>query len=91
MNPLFQTLMGAMPAQSQAPATVPGGPMNGILERASRIMQSVQNPQQLVSQYLPGLPAEISGDPNQIINWMQQTGRVTPQQVQMVRQMMGGQ
>ena len=60
-----------------------------VLARASQMMQSMQNPQQLIQQFLPGVPAEIQYDPNQIINWLQQTGKVTPQQIQMAQQMMG--
>lgn len=71
------------------PNMAPGNPMMAILSRASQIAQSVQNPQQLISQFLPGIPANMSGDPNQIIQWLQQTGRVTPQQMQMASQLSG--
>ena len=60
-----------------------------VLARASQMMQSMTNPQQLIQQFLPGVPAEIRNDPNQIINWLQQTGKVSPQQIQMAQQMMG--
>lgn len=60
-----------------------------ILARANQMMQQMQNPQQIIQQFLPGVPAEIRNDPNQIINWLQQNGRITPQQIQMAQQMMG--
>lgn len=60
-----------------------------ILARAQQMMQQMQNPQQMIQQFLPGVPAEIRNDPNQIINWLQQNGRITPQQIQMAQQMMG--
>ena len=54
-------------------------------------MMGMQNPQQLVSRFLPNIPAEIRNDPNQIINWMQQSGMVTQEQIQQARQMLGQQ
>lgn len=60
-----------------------------ILARANQMMQQMQNPQQIIQQFLPGVPAQIRHDPNQIINWLQQQGRITPQQIQMAQQMMG--
>lgn len=79
MNPLFNAVMGGAPQQN---------PYQGVMDRAMQIAQSIQNPQQFVSKYLPGIPQEIANDPNQIINWLQQTGRVSPQQIQMVQQVM---
>jgi hypothetical protein len=63
--------------------------MQNVMAQASQMMQQIQNPQQLLQRFLPGVPAEIRNDPNQIINWLQQSGRITPQQIQMARQMMG--
>lgn len=63
--------------------------MQKIMAQASEMMQSFQNPQQLISRIMPGVPAEIRNDPNQIISWLQQTGKVTPQMMQMAQQMMG--
>ena len=60
-----------------------------IMAKASQMMQQFQNPTQLIQQILPGVPAEIRNDPNQIISWLQQTGKITPQQIQMAQQMMG--
>lgn len=62
-----------------------------VMQQAQQIMNSFRNPQQMIQQMLPNVPAEIRNDPNQIINWLQQTGKVTPQQVQMVKQMTGQQ
>ena len=63
--------------------------MQKIMAQASEMMQSFQNPQQLISRIMPGVPAEIRNDPNQIISWLQQTGKVTPQMMQMAQQIMG--
>lgn len=63
--------------------------MQKIMGQASQMMQQFQNPQQLISRMLPGVPAEIRNDPNQIISWLQQTGKITPEQIQKAQQMMG--
>ena len=96
MNPLYQALNGVMGASQAGMANVPqqmaGGPLGAIqnvMARAQQIAGSVQNPQQIVSQYFPDAPMEIRNDPNQLIGWLQQTGKVNPQMVQMARQMMG--
>ena len=55
--------------------------------------QMMQNPQQAVMQAFPDIPQEISNNPNQIMNWIQQNGRINPQMYQMANQllrMMGG-
>lgn len=94
MNPLFKALTGGMASPVQNPIQMPGGPLGafqGVLGRARQLAGMFQNPQQLVQQYFPDAPAEVSGDPEQLIGWLQQTGRVNPQMVQMARQMMGRQ
>ena len=63
--------------------------MQQIMSKASQMMQQFQNPQQLIQQMMPGVPAEIRNDPNQIISWLQQTGKITTQQIQMAQQMLG--
>ena len=68
----------------------PFGAMQGIMQRAQQLASSFQNPQQLVQRYFPDAPAEVSGNPEQLIGWLQQTGRVNPQMVQMARSIMGG-
>lgn len=96
MNPLFSSLFGANSPVSgrtgQSAPVMPNAPLggiNGVFQRAQQIMNSIQNPQQIVQRYFPDAPTDISGDPEQIISWLQQTGRVAPQTVQMARQMMG--
>lgn len=96
MNP-FQAIMGGsvpsagMNGQTPVPTfNGPFGALQGVVQRAQQLAGSLQNPQQLVQQYFPDAPADVSGDPEQLISWLQQTGRVNPQMVQMARQMMGG-
>ena len=55
--------------------------------------QMMRNPQQAVMQAFPDMPQEIQNDPNQIMNWIQQNGRINPQMYQIAGQlmrMMGG-
>lgn len=90
-------LTGGQNAFSQPPVpqmnNVPSMPMNGLQNVVERARSMMQNPMNAVRQMIPGLPESIANDPNQIINWLQQTGRVNPQMMQTAQQlmsMMGG-
>ena len=50
--------------------------------------QMMQNPQQAVANAFPDMPKEISGDPNQIMGWLRQNGRINPNAMNMARQLM---
>ena len=63
--------------------------MQRVMGQANQMMQQFQHPQQLIQRMMPNIPAEIRNDPKQILSWLQQTGKITPQQIQMARQMMG--
>lgn len=63
--------------------------MQNVMNKANQMMQQFQNPQQLISRMMPGIPEGIRNDPNQIISWLQQTGKVSDQQIMMAKQMMG--
>ena len=62
--------------------------MQNIMAKASQMMQQFQNPQMLLQRMLPGVPEGIRNDPNQIISWLQQNGKITDQQIRMAQQMM---
>jgi len=91
MNPLYNMLTGGQngPYQAFVPQmnNVSSGPLNGLQSVLERARSMMQNPQQMVRQMLPGLPEQIANDPNQILGWLQQTGRVTPQQIQTAQQL----
>ena len=96
MNPLFKAILGgSAPVQNMAGQFTqpmmngPLGALHGVMQRASQLAQTLQNPQQMIQQYFPNAPAEVRNDPDQMLNWMQQSGMVTPQMVQMARQMCG--
>lgn len=95
MNP-FQAIMGRFGASGQAggqtATPMPGGPFqaaNSVIQRAQQLAHSFSNPQNMVQQFFPDAPAEIRNDPNMLVDWLQQSGKVNPQLVQMARQMMG--
>ena len=96
MNPLFKAISGGSgPVQNMAGQmgqpmmNGPFGALQGVMQRASQLAQTLQNPQQMIQQYFPNAPAEVRNDPDMLANWMQQSGMVTPQMVQMARQMCG--
>ena len=93
MNPLFQALTGAGSPSAYGMGNVPpmmaNTPVGAILSRAQQLASMLQSPQQLVQRFFPDAPANIQGDPEQLLQWMQATGRVNPQMVQMARQMAG--
>ena len=67
--------------------------MNQYQQVMNMARQMMQNPQQAVANAFPDIPQEIRNDPNQIMNWIQQNGRINPQMYQIAGQlmrMMGG-
>lgn len=86
MNPLFNMLMGGQSGMPQMQPTQPQQmPIaNTPVSRANAIYQAMMNPAAFVRQAIPDLPSQIANDPNQILQYLQQTGRVTPQQIQQV-------
>lgn len=83
MNPLFNMLMGNQSGmQPTQPQQMPIA--NTPVSRANAIYQAMMNPAAFVRQAIPDLPPQISNDPNQILQYLQQTGRVTQEQIQQV-------
>lgn len=80
MNPLFNMLNGGGQMIPQQPQQMSSTPVS----RANAIYQAMMNPAAFVQQMIPDLPPQIANDPNQILQYLQQTGRVTPQQIQQV-------
>lgn len=65
------------------------GMMQSVMQKAQQLAGTLQNPQQLVQRFFPDAPAQVANNPEQLLNWMKQTGRVNDQQIQMVRSMIG--
>ena len=73
MNPLYNMTFGNSGAQPM---------FQNPIQKANYIMQAMTNPAAFVRQAIPNLPPEISNNPNQILQWMQQNGMVTQQDIQ---------
>ena len=95
INPVRAIMGDFTPAMNQTGNSAPmnfGGPigmLQSAIQQAQRLAQSFSNPQQAVAQYFPDAPAEVRSNPDALVNWMQQTGKVSPKLVQTARQMMG--
>lgn len=89
MNPLFQALFGPVAPSGFGTGQSPSAMPDGIMRQAQQLAGMFQNPQQMVQRFFPDAPANVQGNPDQLLQWMQQTGRVNPQMVQMVRSMVG--
>ena len=96
MNPFFQALTGGFGAgrapAGQTPMQPMGGPFGGIqgvMQRVQQLAGSFRDPQQMIQQYFPDAPEAARSDPDQMVAWLQQSGKVNPQIIQMARQMMG--
>ena len=64
-------------------------PLQMVMQRTQQMMNSFQNPQQMIQKMFPDAPQEIRNDPEQFLGWLQQTGRYTSEQIQWARQMTG--
>lgn len=60
--------------------------MINAYQRANQIMQSMQNPAAFVKQQFPDVPDNILNDPNQVLQYLQQTRNISNAQLQ---QMLG--
>ena len=60
--------------------------MINAYQKVNQIMQSVQNPAAFVKQQFPDIPDNILNNPNQILQYLQQTRNISNEQIQ---QMMG--
>ena len=83
MNPLFNQLMGQTPMQPQ----MSGTPVfNNPMQKMNYIMQAMTNPAAFVKNAFPDIPDQIQNNPNQILQYLQQTRNISNQQIQ---QLMG--
>ena len=78
MNPLYNQIMSGMMNQSQA---ISPQAMNPV-QKMHYIMQAMTNPAAFVKQAFPDIPEQIQNDPNQILQYLQQTRHISNQQIQ---------
>ena len=88
MNPLYEMIMGRGVAQNTpAPSFYAGMGAQNPMQRAMLIQQAMQNPAAFVSRAFPDIPEGIRHDPNQILNYLQQSRGISDQQIQQIRNM----
>ena len=85
MNPLYQQIMGGMMQQQPMPSN-----MMNPFQRFNMIRQAMVNPAMLIKQKFPDIPDQIMNDPNQILNYLQQTRGITNQDIQQLTSQYGG-
>ena len=56
--------------------------MINAYQRVNQIMQGMQNPAAFVKQQFPDIPDNIMNDPNQILQYLQQTRNISNEQLQ---------
>ena len=78
MNPLYNMIMSGQMGRGQAVSTQAMNP----IQKANYIMQAMTNPAAFVRQTFPDIPAQIQNDPNQILQYLQQTRHISNQQIQ---------
>lgn len=89
MNPLYDMLMGGQQAPQQPQMPQPTNAMSPF-QRIGMIRQAMANPAAFVKQQFPDIPDQIANDPNQILNYLQQTRGISNQQIQQLYGMYGG-
>ena len=78
-NPLYNMLMGGgIPNPQQ---TMSGITFQNPMQKMAYIMQAITNPAAFVKQHFPDIPDSISGDPNQILQYLKQTRGITDEQI----------
>lgn len=58
-----------------------------VMSQISQLQNSLRNPQALVRQYFSDVPQEFQNDPEQIVKYLIQNGRVTQQQIDYLSKM----
>ena len=77
MNPLYNALMGNMSSNNSPVSMNP-------MQKFGQVMQAMRNPATFVKQAFPDIPAAIQNDPNQILQYLQQTRHISNEQIQNV-------
>lgn len=82
MNPFMSALsrIGGM-------ARNPFANVQQIMNMANQMQQQFGNPEQLVNKFFSDVPQEDRNDPDKIVNYLIQNGRITQQQVDQLKQM----
>ena len=84
-SPVNQAPVGMMPVQNMQQGVLSG--MNPM-QKMQRVMQAMQNPAAFVKQVFPDIPDNIQNNPNQILQYLQQTRNISDAQIQQTMQQM---
>lgn len=83
MNPLYQQFMGlSNPKNSPAGFSGQTFQFQNPVQKMQYIMQAMTNPAAFVKRAFPDIPDGIQNDPNQILNYLQQSRGISDQQIQ---------
>ena len=66
----------------------PFGNMQAVMQQAQQLQQAMQNSQRFVQQYFPDAPADAQNDPDKILQYLIDSGRITRQQINQILQML---
>lgn len=75
MNPLYNMLMSGN--MNQQPVMSPTNPM----QKMQMMLQAMSNPAAFVKRAFPDIPNEIQNNPNQILQYLQQTRGISNEQI----------
>ena len=84
MNPLYNQLMGNAPQPQQMSGMQFANPM----QKMSYIIQAMQNPVAFVKRAFPDIPDNIANNPNQILQYIQQTRGISNETINQIAQQM---
>lgn len=76
MNPLYNAMM-----QNPANRPISNVGMNPT-QKIGQVMQAMSNPVSVVMQAFPDIPQSMQNNPNQILQYLQQTRNISNQQIQ---------
>jgi len=88
MNPLYEMLRGQQVQQpTPMQPSMSGAPQfANPMQKMQYILQAMRNPAAFVKQHIPDIPDAIQNDPNQILQYLQQTRGITNEQIQQIAQ-----
>lgn len=82
MNPLYNMIMSGSISGYQNPN------MMNPMQKMQYIMRAMTNPAAFVRNAFPDIPASIQNNPNEILQYLQQTRNISNQQIQQIMQQM---
>lgn len=81
LGSLIPGMNGASPIQSPLPNQA-GPQFANPMQKIAYVMQAMRNPAAFVKQQFPDIPDEISNNPDAIMEYLQRTRGISPEQIQ---------